>query len=162
MDKINDPEKGKDNPINQKLISASINLSDELSEEEDKEKSCLFFKIIKFQTIFGVTYGLSQQKLESKTKKYLLIFYELIILFGMSNYYIFYLNQNDDFISKFNTKTFAVSNFIRISAHSCVIISGFVFKIIIFINGTSILKVMRNFRENQRNHELKVILILHI
>ena len=113
--------------------------------------------MIKFQTIFGVTYGLSEQKLESKSKKWLLIFYELIILFGMSNYYIFYLNQNDDFISKFHTKTFAISNFIRISAHSSVITSGFVFKIIIFINGTSILKVMRNFRGNQQNHELKVI-----
>ena len=157
MDKINDPQKGKDNSINKKLISTSINLSNELSEEEDKETSCLFLKMIKFQTIFGVTYGLSEQKLESKSKKWLLIFYELIILFGMSNYYIFYLNQNDDFISKFHTKTFAISNFIRISAYSSVITSGFVFKIIIFINGTSILKVMRNFRENQQNHELKVI-----
>lgn len=79
----------------------------------------------------------------------------------MSNFYVDYFIENDDIIFKSNTKTFAVCNFIRISAIFNVVISGFIYKVIILIKGNSILKVMKSFRENQQNHELKVILTLH-
>lgn len=66
MNKIDDQEKGKDNSMNKKLISTSTNLSNKLIEEDDEESevtSCLFFSVTKFQTIFGLSYGLSGLKL---------------------------------------------------------------------------------------------------
>ena len=73
MNKIDDQEKGKDNSMNKKLISTSTNLSNKLIEEDDEESevtSCLFFSVTKFQTIFGLSYGLSGLKLEKNEKMF--------------------------------------------------------------------------------------------
>ena len=164
MNKIFDLETGKSIPINQVFRLATDTCNGQLDKKEEvncdnDNEICLFEKILGFQAIFGQTYGGSvcyfgNSKSRLKLKRFLLVIYELIITIFVSIYYLYYFNQNDH-IFELNVKKPAMKMILRLSADSY-ILTFIVFKVVLLINGRSILKTIATFKESHTNIESKV------
>lgn len=112
MNKIFDIKTSKSNSVNQVFGLATDTYNGQMDKKEqvndDDDEICLFEKILRFQTIFGQTYGGStcyfgNSKSRLKLKRLLLVIYELIIIVFVSIYYLYYFNKND-YIFELNVK----------------------------------------------------------
>ena len=163
MNQIVHIETDKDVYINQILGLTTDNPIDQMDNKAKNTKSTLDFgKILRFQAIFGSTYGgsvyhFNNSQSNLKLKRSLLILYELIIIVMMSVYYLYFVNENDQ-IFEMNTKKPVMKMMMKIAVHSY-IITFVVFKLVLLINGRSILKTIETFKEKQSNIETQVISI---
>ena len=161
MNKIAHIEPDKNGCINQILELTTGNPIDQMDNERKNAKSTFDFgKILRFQAIFGLTYGgsvcyLSESQSGLKLKRSLLILYELIIIVIASVYYLYFVEENDQ-IFEMNTKKPVMKMMKQIGVHSF-IITFVVFKLVLLINGRSILKTIEAFKEKQSNFETQVI-----
>ena len=163
MNKIFNLETGKSIPINQVFELATNTFNGEIDKKQvngdDDYEICLFEKILRFQAIFGQTYGGStcyfgNSKSRLKLKRLLLVIYELIIIIFVSIYYLYYFNQNDH-IFELNVKRPAMKMILRLASDSY--ISTFiVFKLVLLVNGRAILKTIATFKQSHTNIESKV------
>lgn len=163
MNKIAHIETDKDVYINQILKSTTGNPMDQMDNKVKNTKSTFHFgKILIFQAFFGLTYGgsvcnFSNSQPNLKLKRSLLILYELTIIVMVSVYYLYFVDENDQ-IFEMNTKKPVMKMMIKIGIHSY-IITFVVFKLVLLINGRSILKTIETFKEKQSNFETQVISI---
>lgn len=168
MNKIGDLENGI--PINQ-VLGSTTEKNGHVNGKLDKENIrgskiegdpvvCLFSKILGFQAFFGLTYGGSvcyfgNSKTGLKLRRFLLVCYELIITISMSIYYLYYFNKNEH-IFKMNVKKPAMKMMLRLAADSY-ILTFIVFKVVLLVNGSAILKTIATFKGQQTKVESKVI-----
>ena len=73
----------------------------------------------------------------------------------MSIYYLYYFNKNEH-IFKMNVKKPAMKMMLRLAADSY-ILTFIVFKVVLLVNGSAILKTIATFKGQQTKVESKVI-----